>query len=240
MTGQAGNNGGDSGGGAVDGVRRDTPRGDAVRRDTARRDTARRDTARRDTAGGQRDLTDDIQRWLVRSGVRSMRRELTDQVRRAFHAGRPAEPADVWDAATTEPPPELMAASGDAPECAWCPVCRAARRIRESGQGVSGLGVPLAGAGDAVAAAVQEAFSAFESLLGTRPRGGDGFPEDRYPAGQFPADRFRTAGTPAADTGGKPAADTGGKPAADTGGKPAADTRGTPPRDADHGPDDRS
>ncbi|HTW00882.1 MAG TPA: hypothetical protein VMF87_11330 [Streptosporangiaceae bacterium] len=204
MTGQAGNNGGDSGG-AVDGVRRDAAR------------------ERRDAAGGQRDLTDDIQRWLVRSGVRSMRREVTDQVRRAFHAGRPAEPADVWDAATTETPPELLAGSGEAPECAWCPVCRAARRIRESGQGVSGLGAPLAGAGDAVAAAVQEAFSAFESLLGTRPRGGGGFPQDRYPAGQFPADRFRTAGKPARDTAAKPAPDTGG----------------TPPRDADHEPDDR-
>ena len=30
------------------------------------------------------DLADDIQRWLVRSGIRSMRRELTDQVRRTF------------------------------------------------------------------------------------------------------------------------------------------------------------
>jgi hypothetical protein len=198
MTGQAGNNGGD--GGAVDGVRREAA------------------SERRDAAGRQRDLTDDIQRWLVRSGVRSMRRELSDQVRRAFQAGRPAEPADVWGTATTEPPPELLAHSGEAPECAWCPVCRAARRIRESGQGVSGLGGQLAGAGDAVAAAVQEAFSAFESLLSTRQSGGRGFPADRYSADQFPADRFRTAG-----------------PA----GTPGRETADTPPRAADHEPDDR-
>jgi hypothetical protein len=198
MTGQAGTNGQDRGGDA-DGTRRAAA---SERRDAGERRDAL--SVRRDT-GGQRDLTDDIQRWLVRSGVRSMRRELTDQVRRAFHAHRPAEPADVWGTATTEPPPELLAASAEAPECAWCPVCRAARRIRESGPAVGGLGGqlggPLAGAGDAVAAAVQEAFSAFESLLSTaRPRtgGGDegGFPTDQYPADRFPADRFRTAGTP--------------------------------------------
>jgi hypothetical protein len=197
MTGQAGNNGQDRGG-AVDRTRRD-----AV--------SERRDAGGQ-RVGGQRDLGDDIQRWLVRSGVRSMRREVTDQVRRAFHAHRPAEPADVWDAATTEPPPELLAASAEAPECAWCPVCRAARRIRESGPAVGGLGGQLggqlAGAGDAVAAAVQEAFSAFESLLSAaRPRTGSGFPTDQYPADRFPADRFPPAGTP--------------------------------PREADHEPDDR-
>ena len=54
-----------------------------------------------------------------------MRHELTGQVRRTFGPGR-AEPGDVWGAATTEPPPD---GSMDAPECAWCPICRAARRI---------------------------------------------------------------------------------------------------------------
>jgi hypothetical protein len=198
MTGQAGNNGQDRGG-AADGERRDAASG---RRDAAgeRRDAAgeRRDAVseRRDAAGVQRDLADDLQRWLVRSGVRSMRRELSDQVRQAFHAHRPAEPADVWGTATTETPAELLATSGEAPECAWCPVCRAARRIRETGPGVGGQ---LAGAGDAVAAAVQEAFSAFESLLSARSRTGGGrggFPADRFPADRFPADRFPAAGRP--------------------------------------------
>jgi hypothetical protein len=92
-----------------------------------------------------------------------MRRELTGQFRRTF-GGSNSEPGDVWDTATTEPPPDH---SGEAPECAWCPVCRAARRIRESGPG---LGGQLAGAGDVVAAAVQEALSAFDSVLSMRPR----------------------------------------------------------------------
>jgi hypothetical protein len=111
------------------------------------------------------DLTGEIQRWLIRSGARSMRRELGEQFRKAWTGQRaePTEPGDVWNTATTEPPPELS----EAPECAWCPVCRAARRIRESGPG---LGGQLAGAGDAVAAAVQEALSAFDSVLSARPR----------------------------------------------------------------------
>jgi hypothetical protein len=92
-----------------------------------------------------------------------MRRELTGQFRRTF-GGNTAEQRDVWGTATTEPPPDH---AGEAPECAWCPVCRAARRIRESGPG---LGGQLAGAGDAVAAAVQEALSAFDSVLSMRPR----------------------------------------------------------------------
>jgi hypothetical protein len=112
------------------------------------------------------DLTADIQRWLIRSGARNVRRELNDQFRKAWSdlRGEPTKPADVWNAATTEPPPPELS---EAPECAWCPVCRAARRIRESGPG---LGGQLAGAGDAVAAAVQEALSMFDSVLSARPR----------------------------------------------------------------------
>ena len=111
------------------------------------------------------DLTGDIQRWLIRSGARSMRRELGEQFRRAWTGQRaePTDPGDIWNTATTEPPPDLT----EAPECAWCPVCRAARRIRESGPG---LGGQLAGAGDAVAAAVQEALVAFDAVLSAKPR----------------------------------------------------------------------
>lgn len=108
------------------------------------------------------DLLAGFQRWLIRSGTRSMRRELTGQVRRTF-SGNSSAKADVWDTATTEQPPEAH----EAPECAWCPICQAARRIRESGPGLSGQ---LAGVGDAVATAVQEALSAFDSVLSTRPR----------------------------------------------------------------------
>jgi hypothetical protein len=134
------------------------------------------------------DITGEIQRWLIRSGARNMRRELTGQFRRTFN--RP-EQDNVWGVATTEPPPGV---SGEAPECAWCPVCRAARRIRESRPGVGGQ---LAGAGDVVASAVQEALSALDSVLATGPRKERerGFPVDRFPAGRFPADRFPVAGT---------------------------------------------
>jgi hypothetical protein len=139
------------------------------------------------------DLSGEIQRWLVRSSARNMRRELTDlgeQFRRTLGGQPSAQPGDVWDVATKQPSPELPA---EAPECAWCPVCRAARQIRKSGPG---LGGQLAGAGDAVAAAVQEALSAFDSVLrsGSQPAGG--FPADRFPADRFPADRFPTAGAP--------------------------------------------
>ena len=145
--------------------------------------------ARQDTCRGTGpDLSAELQRWLIRSSARNMRRELTGQFRRTF--GR-AEPDNVWGAATTEPPPDL---SGEAPECAWCPVCRAARRIRESGPGVGGH---LSGAGDVVASAVQEALSAFDAALSTglRKERERGFPADRFPADRFPADRFPVAGT---------------------------------------------
>ncbi len=64
----------------------------------------------------------DLQRWLMRTGARSVTKEMTGSVRRALGQDRPA--ADVWDTATNRPEDE-------APECAWCPVCRAARRMRE-------------------------------------------------------------------------------------------------------------
>jgi hypothetical protein len=135
------------------------------------------------------DITGELQRWLIRSGARNMRREITGQFRRTFNR---AEQDNVWGVATTEPPES----AGEAPECAWCPVCRAARRISES----RGIGEHLAGAGDVVAATVQEALAAFESVLPLRPRerGQAGFPADRYPAGRFPADKFPEAGTPSA------------------------------------------
>jgi hypothetical protein len=148
-----------------------------------------REPAREPSRDPGRDLTAEFQRWLIRSSARNVRDELTGQFRKTF--GR-AERDNVWGVATTEPPPD---ASGEAPECAWCPVCRAARRIRETAPGVGGQ---LAGASDVVAAAVQEAMSAFESALSMGQRGGrgPGFPADAYPADRFPADRFPVAGTP--------------------------------------------
>jgi hypothetical protein len=114
-------------------------------------------TERDGQAGG--DPVGDFQRWLMRSGARSVGRELTDQVRRVLGQGGGSQRAgDVWEAATARPDDDF----GEAPECAWCPVCRAARRLRQSGPG---LGTHIAEAGDALASVVQEAYSAFEAAV---------------------------------------------------------------------------
>jgi hypothetical protein len=119
---------------------------------------------------GGGDPLGDFQRWLMKAGARSVTRDLTGRVRGGVRGaiGGDRPKADVWDTATSLPLDE-------APECAWCPVCRAARRMRENRQGTgpgSGLSSQLAGAGDALAAVVQEAYSAFESAMKPPPAGG--------------------------------------------------------------------
>ena len=91
--------------------------------------------------------------------------------------GGRSSPADVWDTVTNEIPPEV----GEAPECQWCPICRAARRMRDSGPGIGGQ---LSGAGEAVASAVQDAFSALDGLL-AKTSGGNA-QRDREPRGTSP------------------------------------------------------
>jgi len=103
------------------------------------------------------DVLSDLQRWLIRESARNMRSQFEDQVRRTLGGQRP-DSGDVWDVATTEIPPDV----GESPECQWCPVCRAARRMRDSRPGLAGQ---LSGAGDAVAAAVQEAVRSFDTFL---------------------------------------------------------------------------
>jgi hypothetical protein len=105
----------------------------------------------------------DFQRWLIRSGARSVTREVSGQLRSVL--GRADEPGDVWDRAT-KPPPE------EAPECAWCPLCRAARALRESGPAA---GAQVAAAGGALTGLLQEIMSAVESALAaSRAAGADG------------------------------------------------------------------
>jgi hypothetical protein len=143
-----------------------------------RPDTRRPDTRRQDPRSGQSGgaVLTDLQRWLLRSGAKSMRREIEGQVRRTFNGGKRAERDDVWGTATTEPPPGV----GEAPECAWCPICRAARRMRESGPG---LGSQLSGAPSVVAAAVQDAIVAFDTVLSRSAAApGQERPADRSPA----------------------------------------------------------
>ena len=77
--------------------------------------------------GSGPDLIGEFQRWLIRSSARGMGRQVSGQIRAAL--GRNQQPTgDVWETATTEPPEE-------APECAWCPLCRAARLLRETKPG---------------------------------------------------------------------------------------------------------
>jgi hypothetical protein len=145
------------------------------------------------------DLVGDLQRWLIRSSAKNMRRELEDQVRRTIGGQRPGR-SDVWDVATTEIPPEV----GEAPECQWCPICRAARRMRDTRPGLAGQ---LSGAGGAVATAVQDAISALDSLL-TKPGGRDG-----------PATGGPDSGSTGPDSGGT-RADTGSSPGGPAEAKP--------------------
>jgi len=110
--------------------------------------------------GSGTDPIGDFQRWLVRSGARSMSRELSGHIAGAFGLG--GKSGDVWETATAPP-------AGEAPECAWCPVCRAARLLRVSGPG---LASHVAAASDTLAGLVQDAASVVESALaaaGRRP-----------------------------------------------------------------------
>jgi hypothetical protein len=99
----------------------------------------------------------DFQRWLVRSGARSVSREVGGQLRSML--GYRGRSADVWETATMH--------TDEAPECAWCPVCRAARVLRESGPGVTSQ---MAAVGDVVSALAQDTMSVFEAALAATGR----------------------------------------------------------------------
>jgi hypothetical protein len=108
------------------------------------------------------DLVGDVQRWLLRTSARGVSRGLNDQIRTALRGGGHG---DVWETATADEEP---------PECAWCPICRARRRLRESGPG---LASHVAAATDVVGVVMQDAVSAFEAAVAAagrqaRPRSG--------------------------------------------------------------------
>jgi hypothetical protein len=109
----------------------------------------------------------ELQRWLVRSGARSVTRQLGDQVRTVL-GGSNNTHGDVWENAT---------AGSEAPECQWCPICRARRRLRESGPGLSST---VAAAGDAVSVVLQDAAAAFEAAMAAAGR--QARPQDAEPA----------------------------------------------------------
>jgi len=119
----------------------------------------------------------DFQRWLVRSGARSVSREVSDQIRSALGVG--GGPADVWAKATAPP-------ADEAPECAWCPICRAARVLRESGPGVSSQ---MSAAGEAMGTLARDAMSVFESALAATGRAArTGAGQGQAPSGSVWAD----------------------------------------------------
>jgi hypothetical protein len=115
-------------------------------------------------SGSGPDLIGEFQRWLIRSSARGVGRQVTGQIRSALGQNQKQQSTgDVWETATTEPPDE-------APECAWCPLCRAARLLRES---KPGRDTRVTAVSDALGTVVQDAFSVLEAALATtgRPAG---------------------------------------------------------------------
>jgi len=160
-------------------------------------------SGRRQPADGQRPgasweqraagLASEIQRWLIRTSARNMRDELGDQVKKAFR-GSGEDAADPWATATTEPPH----AADEAPECAWCPLCRAARRLAQARAGADSRSGPrLSDAAEVMAGAMRDAFASFDSILSYRP--GEPAPPRPAPEPPHPAQPQPAAGGPIAD-----------------------------------------
>jgi len=103
----------------------------------------------------------------MRAGARSIGRDVAGRVKSTLGGagGGGAKQADVWETATTE---EL---TEEPPECQWCPICRAARRYRESGgqgqpPGFGGqFGGQFGGMGDTLAGLTRDAFSLFDAAV---------------------------------------------------------------------------
>jgi hypothetical protein len=112
-----------------------------------------------------RDPIGDFQRWLMKAGARSLSREVADKVKATLGGTGRAKHASVWETATSEPPGD------EPPECQWCPICRAARRYRDSGgTGAPDISSQVAGVGDVLAGFTKDAFSLFEAAVRTAQR----------------------------------------------------------------------
>ena len=126
----------------------------------------------------------DFQRWLMKAGARSITRDVTDRVKSTMGGGKAKAHTDVWDEATTTDPTD------EPPECQWCPICRAARKARDSGGSSAGFSEQVAGAADALAGLTRDAFSLFESAMRTQST------TPRRPAGGAPTAKPPTATAP--------------------------------------------
>jgi hypothetical protein len=138
----------------------------------------------------------DFQRWLMKAGAKSLGREVAGRVKSTVGGKNNAKKSeDVWETATTE---EL---TDEPPECQWCPICRAARRYRDSGGTASGS--QFAGVGDTLAGLTRDAFSLFDAALrqAQRPasapggRAADRPAPSPAPADPAPADPAPAAGS---------------------------------------------
>ena len=173
------------------------------------------------------DPVGDFQRWLMRSGARGLGKEVRGNIRKTFGYGD-AGRDDVWGSATSEPE-----GGEHPPECEWCPLCRAARKMKDSGPGLSSH---LSSAGDAFASVMREAVDAFEAVIatGTGPRRPAA---DASPGTAESADAAVVAET--ADPGPGPGASDGPLPAAgpaDAGDAGDGPLPGAGPADAGDGP----
>lgn len=150
------------------------------------RERTREDRDSRRPGGKSYDPVADLQGWLIRQGAKSMANQVADNVRRTIgQQDRRKDKGDVWETATTEPPPD------EAPECQWCPVCQAARRLRESGPGI---GAKIADAGGVFASVMQDAFAAVEQVMKApetkpRPDAGPPRPDAGPPRPEAPSPR---------------------------------------------------
>ena len=113
------------------------------------------------------DPVGDFQRWLMRTGAKSIGRDVASRVKSTIGGGGRVKQGDVWDTATTE---EL---TDGPPECEWCPICRAARRYRDSGGSTGNLGGQFAGVGDTLAGLTRDAFGLFDAAMRASQRPAD-------------------------------------------------------------------
>ncbi len=126
----------------------------------------------------------DFQRWLMKAGARSIGREVADRVRSTLGGGG-GKHADVWETATTEEPTD------EPPECQWCPICRAARRYRDSGVVPADIGSQFQGVGDALAGLTKDAFGLLDAAMRAAQR-----PAPRPGTSSGPAAPGPASGTP--------------------------------------------
>ena len=170
------------------------------------------------SGGSGPDLIGEFQRWLIRSSARGVGRQVTGQIRSAFGRNRPT--GDVWQSATADPAPN------EAPECAWCPLCRAARVLRET---KPGRDTRVTAVSDALGMVVQDAFNVLDAALATAGRAAAGDGQRPGTAGQAGKAKSGTAGGETAGQAGKAKSGTAGR---DTAGQPAKSKNGAASRSA--------